>query len=283
LPRGGAATDDGFVALHPGRRVLAAAAIATAVASGAAAAQAAPSLPGQAAQQAELQRLARTGLPVYCGAPRGNLVALTFDDGPGPYTGLALRELRGAGARATFFLVSRSIASFPQWPRRESRLAAIGDHTETHPYLPGLAPTAAAAQIAGGRAAAQRAAGVAVDLFRPPYGARSPMVDQELRRDGLVDVLWSIDSTDSRVSPPSDYRAITAQVLHNIRPGAIVLFHENRGQTIRALRLILPALQRRGLRAVTVPELLAADPPSRALLHAGWSGCASGGAPRDAS
>ena len=42
----------------------------------------------------------------------------------------------------------------------------------------------------------------------------------------------------------------------------------------------LPALKRRRLRAVTVPELLAADPPSAAQLDAGVKGCGAGPAAR---
>ncbi len=58
-----------------------------------------------------------------------------------------------------------------------------------------------------------------------------------------------------------------------MHPGAIILMHENRGQTIRALTTILPVLRRRGLRSVTLPELLASDPPSLAQLQAGSRGC----------
>jgi hypothetical protein len=50
--------------------------------------------------------------------------------------------------------------------------------------------------------------------------------------------------------------------------------HENRGQTIRALRyLILPALRRLRLRPVSLETLLAVDPPSTALLRGGYNGC----------
>jgi peptidoglycan/xylan/chitin deacetylase (PgdA/CDA1 family) len=82
-----------------------------------------------------------------------------------------------------------------------------------------------------------------------------------------------VDSGDSRVAPPQDFRAISATVRRFVRPGSIVLFHENRGQTIRALRSILPALRRRRLRAVTVPELMAADAPSIGQLRQGSAGC----------
>lgn len=230
-------------------------------------------LPSLAAQDAAVRRLARIGRPIFCGGRRVKLVALTFDDGPGPYTGIALRELRRAGARATFFLVARSVKRFPGWPRRERALAAIGDHTATHPYLPALSLAAAIAEIKDGRAAAERAAGGPVDLFRPPYGGHTAAIDRAVRRAGMAQILWDVDSVDSRVTPPADFHEISAWVRRHARPGSIVLMHENRGQTIRALRAILPVLQKKGLRTVTVPELLAADPPSRAQLRAGRRGC----------
>jgi peptidoglycan-N-acetylglucosamine deacetylase len=235
-------------------------------------------LPTLAAQSVALRRLSTRGLPVFCGGRGRRLVALTFDDGPGPYTHLVLRELRRFGARATFFLVAHSIARFPGVPRRERAVGAIGDHTATHPFLPGLPPVAQAAEVAGGRTAAEHAAGPPVDLFRPPFGAHTAAVDAEVQREGMVEVLWDVDSRDSQVSPPQDFHAISANVRRHVRPGSIVLMHENRGQTVRALRAILPSLRRRGLRAVTVPELLAADPPSAAVLRAGARGCARTGA-----
>ncbi len=230
-------------------------------------------LPTSAEQQAAVQRFADLGRPIYCGARHGRLVALTFDDGPGQYTHIALRELRGAGARATFFLVGTSIAQYPGPPRHERELAAIGEHTMTHPHLRSLPLAVAMAEIRNGRSAALGAAGPPVDLFRPPYGEHSDAIDRELSRDGMAEILWDVDSDDSRSSPPADYREISADVRRNIRPGSIVLMHENRGQTIRALRGILPALRRRGLRSVSVPELLAADPPSFGQLAAGRWGC----------
>ncbi|MEY2514209.1 MAG: peptidoglycan-N-acetylglucosamine deacetylase [bacterium] len=230
-------------------------------------------LPGRAAQDAAVKRLAALGKPIFCGAGTQPLVALTFDDGPGPYTHIALRQLREAGGRATFFLVARSIARYPQWPARERELAAIGNHTMTHPDLAAIDPAAAAAEIDGGRAAALRAAGPPVDLFRPPYGRHNAQIDEQVRDAGVAEILWDVDSADSRVSPPADFHEIAARVRRNARPGSIVLMHENRGQTIRAMRSILPALKRRRLRLVTVPELLAADPPTPAQLAKGRRGC----------
>jgi peptidoglycan/xylan/chitin deacetylase (PgdA/CDA1 family) len=96
----------------------------------------------------------------------------------------------------------------------------------------------------------------------------------------MAQILWDVDSTDSRKTPPALFHEISARVREHARPGSIVLMHENRGQTIRAMRGILPALKRRHLKLVTVPELLAADPPSKAQIAKGVKGCKAGPAAR---
>ena len=217
-------------------------------------------------------RLIRIGLPVYCGGTRGRDVALTFDDGPGVYTARALTILRQEDARATFFLVGSSMERFPRLVRREAQLAALGDHTWTHPFLPELPASTISEEIARAKAAIERATGIPVWLFRPPYDARSEAVDREVRALGLLDVIWDVDSRDW--APGMDWSRIGRRVIGGRAPGAIVAMHENHGQTIRALRyLILPALRRLHLHPVTVPALLEHDPPTLPQLHAGFGGC----------
>jgi peptidoglycan/xylan/chitin deacetylase (PgdA/CDA1 family) len=219
---------------------------------------------------ANIERLARLGLPVYCAGRRGNAVAFTFDDGPGPYTYLALRKLAQAREGVTFFVVGRSMHNYPGWVQREVRLAAIGDHTYTHPFLPALAPVEIQNQIVRTEVAIEHATKRPVYLFRPPYGARTTVVDGIAKRLGLLEILWTVDSADSL---GANWAGIIRNVEAGLRPGAIILMHENRGQTIRALTTLLPYLHRHHLRSVTLPELFATDPPSVAQLRAGPRGC----------
>jgi peptidoglycan-N-acetylglucosamine deacetylase len=215
--------------------------------------------------------LVASGLPVFCGGHRGRLVALTFDDGPGPYTPLAVRILRNAGARATFFLVGRNLARFPTYAHSELHVATLGDHTWTHPNLVTLASAQITSELASTQKALEHVAGRPITLFRPPYGQHDPRTQAAARALGMLAVLWSIDSRDSA---GADWRRIAANIASAIQPGSIVLMHENRGQTIRALRyLILPMLTRRHLTPVSVPELLARDPPNETQLRTGESAC----------
>ena len=224
----------------------------------------------QTTGNANIRRLVRIGLPIYCAGPRGNAVAFTFDDGPGPYTYLALRKLEQAGERATFFVVGRSMDNFPGYLRRELKVAAIGDHTYTHPELPALPPGSITSELQRTMQKIEAGSGESVDLFRPPYGLHDAIVDRIAQRLGLLEIIWSVDSADSL---GANWAQIIKNVEAGLHPGAIILMHENRGQTIRALTTLLPELHRRHLRSVSLPQLFASDPPSVAQIRRGEAGC----------
>ncbi|HXB15744.1 MAG TPA: polysaccharide deacetylase family protein [Solirubrobacteraceae bacterium] len=229
----------------------------------------APRAPGYP-ETAELRRLIALGKPIYCAPDRGNEVALTFDDGPGPYTKLMLDKLAKHHVEATFFIVGRNIALAPSLLARERRAGAVGDHTWTHPLLTALGAGEQEAQIARTQEAVAAASGGPVFLFRPPYGAHDAVTDRIARERGLLEILWNVDSRDSL---GASYAQIEQTVTAGLRPGSIILMHENHGQTVRAMLTIFAALRRRGLRAVSVPQLLSDDPPSPAQLRAAGGDC----------
>jgi peptidoglycan/xylan/chitin deacetylase (PgdA/CDA1 family) len=224
----------------------------------------------QARGDIRIRELAALGRPLFCGGHRGRALAFTFDDGPGPYTHLALRKLAAAHERATFFVVGQSTHYYPGYLRAELRVAALGDHTYTHADLAVLSRREVVSELTRAREQIARQSGQPVDLFRPPYGALDSTVLKVARRLGLLTVMWTQDSGDSL---GATYAGIIRNVERALRPGAIILMHENRGQTIRALTTLLPILRRRHLRSVSLPELLATDPPSVAQLKRGSAAC----------
>jgi peptidoglycan-N-acetylglucosamine deacetylase len=224
----------------------------------------------QRREAAQVRSLIPLGKPIYCAAPRGNEVALTFDDGPGVYTRLVLAKLRKHGIRATFFVVGRNIPLLPGAVREERALGAVGDHTFTHPLLTALPPRQAEQQIASTQTALASASGAPVLLFRPPYGGRNASIDAIARARGMLEIMWTVDSADSL---GANYAQIERNVIGGLHGGAIILMHENHGQTVRALLGIFAALERKHLRTVSVPQLLADAPPSPAQVRAGGSAC----------
>lgn len=223
-----------------------------------------------AAESSQVRALIALGLPIYCAGPRGNEVALTFDDGPGTYTQLVLAKLRKHRIRATFFDVARNIPLLPGATAAERAQGGVGDHTFTHPLLTALAPAEAESEIVRAQAALERSTGGPVFLFRPPYGGRSASIDRFVSAHGMLDILWTVDSADSL---GANYAQIERNVIGGLRGGAIVLMHENHGQTVRALLAIFAALARKHLRPVSVAQLLRDDPPSVAQVRAGGAGC----------
>ena len=223
-----------------------------------------------AAGTAEIDRLAKYGLPVYCGGTHGDEVAFTFDDGPGVYTHFALKKLTEAGERATFFVVGKSIDAWPGWLPKELKVAAIGDHSYHHPLLTALSPDEVRSELGTTKQKIEQDSGQRVDLFRPPYGGLDATVDGIAKSLGLLTIMWTMDSRDSL---GADWNGIIQNVEAGLHPGSIILMHENRGQTIRALPAIFAAIAARHLQTVTIPQLVAEDPPSLAQLRAGVGGC----------
>lgn len=76
-------------------------------------------------------------------------------------------------------------------------------------------------------------------------------------------MLWSVDSRDWE---HRRLAAIEDNIRRELRPGAIILFHEQGTQTLPALRWLLGELRERNLRPVTIPDLLAIDGPDREQL-----------------
>src|SRR3954447_12647563 len=172
-------------------------------------------------------RLARLPYVAVAGK-RKREVALTFDDGPGPYTPEVVRTLRRLGAPGTFFQVGVTEHYFTdaEAAQRNDPLVTIGHHTLNHRRLDRLTRSEQAAEI-DGATAVLRAAGVpAPTLFRPPYGAYDQHTLELLRERHMTMVLWSVDSGDY-LRPGAD--AIVTRVLAGVTPGAIVLLHDAGG------------------------------------------------------
>lgn len=207
-------------------------------------------------------RLARLPYVAVAGK-RKREVALTFDDGPGPYTAEVVRTLRRLHVPGTFFQIGVTERFFTdaEAAQRDEPLVTLGDHTLNHRRLDRMTRAQQAAEI-DGATAILRAAGVrAPTLFRPPYGAYDAHTLALLRERHMTMVLWSVDSGDY-LRPGVD--AIVERVLRDVKPGAIVLLHDaggDRTQTIEALPRIVNALRLRHYALVSVPRLLEDAPP----------------------
>lgn len=222
--------------------------------------------PHRSAANANAQRPARSGWPALLAivavhhrvdCRRAKCVALTFDDGPGPYTARLLDILAAHRAKVTFFLIGRNIRGREALVRRElAEGHAVGAHTWSHPDLTGLSTAALWAQNEQTVREIERAAGFRPTIMRPPYGATNKRVGKAVRRLGLAQIIWDVDTNDWR----DRNSRIVARRASRADRGDIVLMHDIHPTTVDAVPKILTALARRGFTFVTVPELLAAHP-----------------------
>jgi peptidoglycan/xylan/chitin deacetylase (PgdA/CDA1 family) len=190
-------------------------------------------------------------------------IALTFDDGPGPYSERLLDVLRRKHAAATYFEVGFMVRYFNDALKEQLRLGyPVGDHTEDHKNLAALSAADQRREIEDQTQWITKYGGPKPTLFRAPYGAWNATTKGLLQRAHMLAVFWSVDTDDWR-QPGT--QAIVDRVLDGAHPGAIVLLHDaggTRTQTIAALPTIIDTLRRRGYTLVTVPRLIADDPPS---------------------
>jgi peptidoglycan-N-acetylglucosamine deacetylase len=196
------------------------------------------------------------------GGDRGRDIALTFDDGPGPYTPGVLSVLERLHVHATFFVIGEMLRYFSASVERELRDGdVVGDHTETHPELATLSAHDQHEELFEQIARIELLDGPRPVLFRPPYGSYNATTMRELRALHLLMVLWSADTGDYLQPGVS---VIVERALAGAHPGAIILMHDaggTRTQTIEALPTIIRGLRARGYNLVTVPEMLRDDPP----------------------
>lgn len=210
--------------------------------------------------QAETARL------IVRGSPDNRRVALTFDDGPSPYTRAILPLLHRHHARATFFVLGSHAAQYPGIIRALVREGhEVENHSFSHIRFPQADRSTWRQELERTEAELALLGVPDHDLIRPPYSDYNRDFLNYLGRLHERLVLWSVDSRDWSGIGDVD---IAANVLKEVHNGAIVIFHDgdehgraDRSNTVAALKIILPVLKARGSDMVTVSELLASPEP----------------------
>ncbi len=213
------------------------------------------------AENAAITRtLARTPYVSIAGSQHKE-VALTFDDGPGPYTPQVLAILKRENVPGTFFEVGESDQYFHASTTQIAQDGyPIGDHTETHPPMSQLSRQDQQSQLLQQAATIGRYGAPFPRLFRPPYGLWNGTTLSLLRKYKMLMILWTVDTNDY-LRPGVD--AIVHTATSGARPGAIILMHDaggDRTETVAALPRIISILRHRGYKLVTVPRLLLDNP-----------------------
>jgi peptidoglycan/xylan/chitin deacetylase (PgdA/CDA1 family) len=196
---------------------------------------------------------------------KAKCIALTFDDGPGPYTQKLLGQLRDAGVHATFFMLGRQVETYPRVARAVAAAGnEIGVHTWDHRDLTRLTPAQIDGEIRSTVAIIRKDAGVSPRYLRPPYGAMDADVHAAARRAGLALALWSVDTLDWKTRSTKE---TVAAALRDARRGSIILVHDIHPTTVAGVPAIIKGLRAKGYTFVTVSQLLGRTKPGQKYFH----------------
>ena len=194
-------------------------------------------------------------VPVYSVETAEKKVALTFNAAWGDETTEGVLEiLRENGVKATFFFVGTFAEKYPESVKRICADGhEIGNHSNRHKDPTGQSYAEIAVDIAACSETLAALTGREPSLYRAPSGAYDNDTIEAAESLGLTAVQWSADSIDWRNATPEKLRSRIAQKTF---PGAILLFHLGKENTLQALPGILNDLFAAGYEVCPVGELL---------------------------
>ncbi|MCG0276335.1 MAG: polysaccharide deacetylase family protein [Thermosediminibacteraceae bacterium] len=194
-------------------------------------------------------------VPIYRVQTDEKKIAISFDAAWGSdKTPKLLEILRKYNVKTTFFLVKMWMEKNPDMTKLIAQEGhEIGNHSATHPRMGSLSKQQIIEEIKSTHEKIKELTGQECKVFRPPFGDYSNTLIETANELGYYVIQWDVDSLDWKDLSAS---AIYNRVIKQVKPGSIVLFHNNGKYTAEALEPILRELKNRGFEIVPVSELL---------------------------
>jgi peptidoglycan-N-acetylglucosamine deacetylase len=183
------------------------------------------------------------------------IVFLSFDDGPSDqFTSNVLDTLKRNNIKAVFFCTGQHAELYPDLIRQISNEGhRIGNHTFSHDWRNAFKLSGTIkVEINKTNDILFKITGNNTNLFRPPFGITNPSIAQALKITGMHSVGWDIRSFDTMSKDP---QKLIHRVSKRLRPGSIILLHDNREITSRNLNELIETIQKKGYKILPLPEL----------------------------
>jgi peptidoglycan/xylan/chitin deacetylase (PgdA/CDA1 family) len=191
-------------------------------------------------------------------------IALTFDDGPDPKNTLRLLGLlKERGIKATFYLIGKSVATYPQIVRQiVADGHEIGNHTWDHKDLSRMNDAGCLDELQKTQDAIIAACGVTPKTFRPPYGnAKLSQRKQIMEKLHYPAIIWEVDTEDWK--KPFSSQKVHDTILRDTKAGSIILCHDIHAWTIDAMPGTLDELKAKGFQFKTISEMVQLEEDER--------------------
>lgn len=199
---------------------------------------------------------------LYRGPRESRAIAITFDDGPSASTPRLLEVLAQHNAKATFFQCGMHVRKRKDIARAIVDAGhEIGNHTDSHPLLALKSGRFLRNDLRRAQDSITEATGKAPVWFRPPYGVRWFGLRGVLRELGLRGVMWTAIGWDWKFAADR----VVRKLRKGVGNGAVLCLHDGRdvqaepdiGNTIEAVRVLLPELKDQGFQFETLSRLVA--------------------------
>ena len=181
-------------------------------------------------------------------------IVLTFDDGPHPKNTLSvLKTLRDHCTKATFFAVGSMALQFPDVVKIVAAEGhTIGSHTHNHPRMPDIPFERAKIQIERGIAEVIKANGGPIaPFFRFPGLRHSKALNKYIQGRDISVLSVDVISGDTKITNTRGIVARTMRLLKSRKKGMILL-HDLKASTARALPTLLNTLKKAGYKVVHI-------------------------------
>ncbi|WP_353892042.1 polysaccharide deacetylase family protein [Proteinivorax hydrogeniformans] len=196
-------------------------------------------------------------VPIYQGHPSKKMVSFVINVSWGTEYLLEMLDiLKEHECKANFFLVGK-------WAEKNTQIVdkiqkqghVIGNHGYSDPYMSKISDDKIIEEINKTNEAIYKATGKKANFFSPPYGEKEKRIFQVAHKEGMTNVLWSLDTIDWQ-RPGSEN--MSNRIIENIHNGAIILMHPTE-QTPLALEMMIEGIKEKGYEIVHMDRMLCPD------------------------
>ncbi|MCK9222326.1 MAG: polysaccharide deacetylase family protein [Limnochordia bacterium] len=197
-------------------------------------------------------------VPIYGVDTPEKKISLTFDATWGnEYTEGILTTLQQYNIKSTFFLCGYWLEKYPTDVKRIAALGhEIGNHSYTHPHMNSLSRAQIVDELMLTHDLIKGLTGQSSTVFRPPFGEYNNTLIETAAELGYYTIQWSVDSLDWK-DVTADY--IYNRIMGSVKPGDIILMHNNGRFTADVIKRLIPDLLGKGYQFVSVSELIYKD------------------------
>jgi len=193
----------------------------------------------------------------YCSNPneKEHKIALTFDDGPNENTLEILRTLEKYQVKAAFFCIGKRIEAHPEILKKiVSDGHIVGNHSYSHShFIDFYRKKRMIEELKNTDAIIEKLTGKKVQFFRPPYGVTNPSIRRALEVTKHKVIGWNIRSLDGIIS---NKKIILSRIVKRLAPGAVVLLHDTKPETVTVLEQLLLIAAEKKYEIVSIEQLL---------------------------